>query len=53
METRTVTNQIIELCEEGVFDPHEVLELFLNHMSEKDVASMARELKLFEEDEDE
>ena len=51
METRTVTNQIIDLLVAGDFDPLEMLELFLNHMSEKDVASMARELKLFEEDE--
>ena len=54
--TRKVTNQILELVDEGVLDPQTVLEACLSYMSEADVADMARsnellpELEEFEED---
>lgn len=54
--TRRVTNQILELVDEGVLDPLTVLEACLGYMSEADVADMARsnellpELEEFEED---
>lgn len=53
--TRKVTNQLLELIEEGVLDPQTVVEACLAYMSEDDVADMAHSNELInepEEDED-
>lgn len=53
--TRKVTNQILELIEEGVLDPQTVVEACLSYMSEADVSDMAHSNELInepEEDED-
>jgi hypothetical protein len=55
MATRKVTNQLLELIEEGILDAQTVLEACLQYMSEADVADMARsnDLLIEEEDDDE
>lgn len=50
---RKVTNQLLELVEEGVLDPQTVLEACLRYMSESDVADMARSNDLIEDEEEE
>lgn len=53
-QTRKVTNQILELVEDGILDPQVVMEACLKYMSEDDVADMAHcnELILEEEEDD-
>lgn len=51
--TRKITNQILELIEEGVLDPQTVVEACLSYMSESDVSDMAHSNDLVSEDEDE
>lgn len=54
--TRKVTNQLLQLVEDGILDPQVVLEACLNYMSEADVADMAHCNELLDykdEDEDE
>ncbi len=51
--TRKVTNQLLELIEEGVLDPQTVLEACLSYMSEADVADMAHSNELIAEEEEE
>ena len=52
MATRKVTNQLLELVDEGVLDAREVLAAALMYMSEADVADMAHSNELvLEEDE--
>lgn len=52
MTTRKVTNQLLELVDEGVLDAREVLAAALVYMSEADVADMAHSNELvLEEDE--
>ena len=53
-QTRKVTNQILELVEDGILDPQAVMEACLKYMSEDDVADMAHcnELILEEEEDD-
>jgi len=41
MATRKVTNQLLELIEEGVLDAETVLKACLSYMSEADVAEVA------------
>jgi hypothetical protein len=56
MATRKVTNQLLELIEEGVLDAETVLKACLSYMSEADVADMAHSNEFLgeeEEDEDE
>ena len=55
MATRKVTNQLLELIEEGILDAQTVLETCLQYMSEADVADMAHsnDLLIEEEDDDE
>lgn len=52
--TRKVTNQILELIDEGVLDPQVVLEACLGYMSEADVEEMARinDMLPFDEEDD-
>jgi len=52
MATRKVTNQLLELIEEGTFDAQTVLEACLQYMSEDDVADMAHSNEFLEEEED-
>lgn len=53
--TRKVTNQLLEMIDEGALDPQTVVEACLSYMSEADVADMAHsnELILQADDEDE
>lgn len=51
--TRKVTNQILEMIEEGILDPQTVVEACLAYMSEADVADMARSNDLIDEDSEE
>jgi hypothetical protein len=51
--TRKITNQLLELIENGVLDPQVVLEACLSYMSEADVADMAYSNELIEEEEEE
>lgn len=53
--TRKVTNQLLQLVEDGILDPQAVMEACLKYMSEDDVADMAHcnELILEEEEEEE
>jgi len=52
MATRKVTNQLLEMIEDGILDPQTVLEACLSYMSEADVADMARANELLEEEEE-
>ena len=52
MATRKVTNQLLELVDEGVLDAREVLAAALGYMSEADVADMAHSNDLVLEEED-
>jgi hypothetical protein len=53
--TRKVTNQLLQLVENGILDPRAVMEACLIYMSEADVADMAHcnELLDYNDDEDE
>lgn len=54
--TRKVTNQLLQLVEDGILDTQAVLEACLSYMSEADVADMAHCNELLDykdEDEDE
>jgi hypothetical protein len=53
-DTRKVTNQLLELVDDGILDPRVVILACLSYMSEDDVADMAHCNKLIlEEEEDE
>ena len=52
MATCKVTNQLLELIEDGILDPQTVLEACLKYMSEDDVADMAHSNEFLEEEED-
>ena len=52
--TRKVTNQLLEMLDEGALDPRALAEVCLIYMSEADVADMARGFELLpDEDENE
>lgn len=44
--TRKITNQLLEMMEEGALDPQVLAEACLAYMSESDVADMARSNEL-------
>lgn len=50
---RETTNKVMELVDEGVLNPRDVLLMALKWMSEDDVKSMAEANELFKEEEDE
>ena len=52
MKTRKVTNQILEMLEEGILNKDAVIMACLKYMSETDVADMAR-INGFLDEEDE
>lgn len=52
MATRKVTNQLLELVDDGVLDAREVLIAALKYMSEDDVADMAHSNDLITEEEE-
>ena len=52
-DTRKVTNQLLELVDDGILDPREVILACLSYMSEDDVADMAHNNELILEDEEE
>jgi hypothetical protein len=51
-ETRKITNQILEMIEEGILDPQVVVKACLCYMSEADVADMARAEDLISDDDE-
>jgi hypothetical protein len=50
--TRKVTNQLLELIDEGALDPRQVLSACLQYMSEHDVADMAHVNELIVDEND-
>lgn len=50
--TRKVTNQLLQLVEDGILDPRVVMAACLSYMSEADVADMAHRDELILEEED-
>ena len=50
--SREATNKILEMVDEQVLDPKEVVLMCLKWMSEDDVKAMAAANELFEEDEE-
>ena len=56
METRKATNKILEMIDEGILNPTDVVTMCLKYMSEDEVEDMARINEIYledEEDEDE
>jgi hypothetical protein len=51
-DTRKVTNQLLELVDDGVLDPRAVILACLSYMSEDDVADMAHNNELIDEEEE-
>lgn len=52
--TRKVTNQLLEMLDEGALDPRALAEACLTYMSEAEVADMAHDNELLpDEDENE
>ena len=51
-ETRKATNKILEMIDEGLLNPRDVVLMALKWMSEDDVKEMAEANELFEEDEE-
>jgi hypothetical protein len=49
---REATNKILEMVDEGLLNPRDVLLMALKWMSEDDVKAMAEANELFEEDEE-
>lgn len=52
MSSRKVTNAVLEMVEEGLLDPKQVLLSCLVYMSEDEVADMARREGLLEDEDD-
>jgi hypothetical protein len=52
MDVRKATNKIIEMVDEGLLNPRDVLLMALKWMSEDDVKEMAEANELFEEEND-
>lgn len=52
MSSRKVTNAVLEMVEEGLLDPMQVLRSCLVYMSEAEVADMARCEGLIEDEDD-
>jgi hypothetical protein len=50
---REATNKILEMIDESILDPKDVVLMCLKWMSEDDVAGMAEANELFEDEEDE
>lgn len=53
VNTRVATNKILEMVDEGLLNPRDVLLMALKWMSEDEVKEMAEANELFEEVEDE
>ena len=51
--TREATNKVLEMVDNGILNPRDVLLMALKWMSEDDVKEMAEANELFKEDEDE
>ena len=49
---RKITNQILEMIEEGILDPRAVVKACLCYMDEADVADMARAEDLISDDDE-
>ena len=52
-KTRKFTNKLIELIEENILDPKDVVIMCLKYMSEDDVEDMCKSNEIFNYDEDE
>ena len=53
VNTRVTTNKILEMVDEGLLNPRDVVLMALKWMSEDDVKEMAEANELFKEEEDE
>ena len=51
--TRKVTNQLLQLVEDGILQPRAVINACLSYMSEADVADMAHCNEMIDEEEEE
>lgn len=51
-DTRKATNKILEMVDEGLLNPRDVLLMALKWMSEDDVKEMLRANELYDEDEE-
>jgi hypothetical protein len=51
--SRKATNHVLELIEDGMLDPMQVVQACLSYMSEDDVAEMAEANEFFEFETDE
>jgi len=51
--TRKVTNQLLDMIEDGILDPEAVLMACLQYMSEADVADMAHSNEFIVEEDEE
>lgn len=51
-DTRETTNKVLEMVDEGLLNPRDVLLMALKWMSEDDVKAMVKANELFEEDEE-
>ena len=49
-DTRETTNKILEMVNEGLLNPRDILLMALKWMSEDDVKAMAKANELLEED---
>lgn len=52
-ETRSATNRLLEMVDEGLLNPRDVLLMALKWMSEDDVEAMAKANELLEEENNE
>jgi len=52
-QSRKVTCQLLDMMDQGVIDPKALVEMCLQHMSEADVADMARSNDLLLDEEEE
>ena len=52
-DTRETTNKVLEMVDEGLLNPRDVVLMCLKWMSEDDVKAMAKANELLEEVEDE
>lgn len=50
-ETRKFTNKLLDLIEENILDPKDVVIMCLKYMSEDDVEDMCKSNEIFNDDE--
>ena len=52
MEIRKTTNRLLEMVDEGLLDPKDLVMMCLKWMSEEEVKEMCKANELLEEDEE-